>query len=98
GVEGIIPNSELPRTKGGKGGAPVSVNDQVEVKVIDLRPSERKMTLSMRALMPPEEREAQAPPREGPPREGGGGRRGRGERDREEREDYSRYAPGRQEE
>ena len=102
GVEGIIPNSELPRNRGGKGGTGVNSGDEVTVKVIGLRPDERKMTLSLRALMPPEERE---PPRDGggaaaaPAREGGGGgRRGRGERDREDREDYSRYAPGRQEE
>jgi len=95
GVEGIIPNSEMPRGRG-KGGPGISTGEEVQVKVIGLRPEERKMTLSMRALIPPEEREAPAPPREGGG--GGGGRRGRGDRDREEREDYSRYAPGRQEE
>ncbi|HZO89098.1 MAG TPA: 30S ribosomal protein S1 [Chthonomonadaceae bacterium] len=86
GVEGIIPNSEMPRGRGGKGPA-VSTNEEVTVKVIDLRPEERKMTLSLRALQP----EEPAAPREG----GGGGRR---ERERPEREDYARYAPGRGEE
>lgn len=108
GVEGIIPNVEMPRGRGGKGAAAIAVGDEVEVKVLSVRPEERKMTLSMRALQPPEEsapREAAAaaPPRE-PGREGGsstsggGGKRARGDRDREDRDDYSRYAPGRNEE
>ncbi len=102
GVEGIIPSSELPRLKG-KVGPPVNVNEEVTVKLINLRPDERKMTLSLRALQPPEEREA-APVREPAPREagarepaareGGGGKRGRAERD--EREDYGRSSGGRQ--
>jgi predicted RNA-binding protein with RPS1 domain len=98
GVEGIIPNTELPRGRGGKGGAGVNVGDSVEVKVIGLRPDERKMTLSMRALMPADE--TREPIESGA---GGGGREGgrrRGGRDRggENGEDFSRYAPGRQEE
>ncbi len=106
GVEGIIPNAELPRNRGGKTGAGVNSGDEVQVKVIGLRPEERKLTLSMRALLPPEEREpaparepaeAGAAPREGggsaAPRESGGAKRGRGGREREEAEDYSRYAP-----
>lgn len=118
GVEGIIPNSELPRNRGGKGGSGVNANEEVTVKVIGLQPDARKMTLSLRALQPVEEREA-APPREGASREGapretsgregggreGGGREGGGREgkrgrggERDEREDYSRYAPGRQEE
>lgn len=99
GVEGIIPNNEMPRGRGAKGVPPVAVNDEVTVKVIGLRPEERKMTLSLRALQPPEEREA-APPREGGGGGGGGGGRERSGRDRDrgDREDYSRYAPGRNEE
>jgi len=103
GVEGIIPSSELPRLKG-KVGPPVNVNEEVTVKLINLRPEERKMTLSLRALQPPEEREA-APPREPAAREasprepagretGGGGKRGRTERD--DREEHSRSGGGRQ--
>ncbi len=109
GIEGIIPNVELPRNRAAKGGAPIAVGEEVEVKVLSVRPDERKMTLSMRALQPAEEqgpREAAPPreprePREGAaPAAGGGGKRGRSERNREDDGggDYGRYAPGRQEE
>lgn len=47
GIEGIIPNAELAGKKGGKG-AQLAQGQEVEVKVIDVRPSERKMTLSLR--------------------------------------------------
>ena len=108
GVEGIIPNVELPRNRMSKGGAPIAVGEEVEIKVLSVRPEERKMTLSMRALQPAEE---QAPREAGPPREPreprepaatgtGGGKRGRSERNREDDGggDYGRFAPGRQEE
>ena len=52
GVEGIIPNAEFPRKKGA---TPLAVGDEVEVKVLNVRADERKMTLSLRALQPPEE-------------------------------------------
>jgi ribosomal protein S1 len=95
GVEGIIPNNEMPRSKGGKTAPVVTVNEEVTVKVIGLRPEERKMTLSLRALQPPEERERE------PAAESTGSdrpaRAGRG-RERGEREDFARYAPGRNEE
>ena len=55
GIEGIIPNSELPRNRNGKNGAPIAVGEEVTVKVIGLQPENRKMTLSLRALLPPEE-------------------------------------------
>ncbi len=67
-VEGIIPNAEIPRNRGGQPGRDVVQGEIVEVKVISLRPEERKMTLSLKALLPPEEQE-QAPPR--PPRPAG---------------------------
>ena len=60
-VEGIIPNGEIPRNRGGKPGGDVVQGEEVEVKIIGLRPEERKMTLSLRALLPPEEREAERP-------------------------------------
>ena len=67
GVEGIIPNTELPRNRGNKGPG-IAVGDEVQVKVLGIRHEERKMTLSMRALMPPEEQpvveQGAAPPRE----------------------------------
>ncbi|HEV2474098.1 MAG TPA: 30S ribosomal protein S1, partial [Chthonomonadales bacterium] len=93
GVEGIIPNAEMGRR--GRPSGPLVAGEEVTVKIIALRPEERKMTLSLRALQAPEEREV-APVREttgSPSREG---RRGRSERDRDEREDFGRYAPGRQ--
>jgi ribosomal protein S1 len=47
GIEGIIPNSELSGRKG-RGGQTIQQGQTVEVKIIDLRPDERKMTLSLR--------------------------------------------------
>lgn len=110
GVEGIIPQSELPRARAGKGVPPLNQGEEVTVKLISLRPEERKMTLSLRALQPPEERDAPAPrePREpvaaGGGAAAGGGNTGGGGRDRDnkrgrndrsdEREDYSRFTGG----
>ena len=67
-VEGIIPNSEIPRNRGGQPGKDVVQGEVVEVKIISLRPEERKMTLSLKALLPPEEQEPVAPR---PPRAAG---------------------------
>jgi predicted RNA-binding protein with RPS1 domain len=66
-VEGIIPNNELPRNRGGKGTAGVNVGEEVTVKILGLQPEARKMTLSLRALQPPEEGVQQAPPPARPP-------------------------------
>ncbi len=106
GVEGIIPQSELPRSRPGKGVPPLNANEEVTVKLISLRPEERKMTLSLRALQPPEDRESPQQPRE--PAAGGtgtgqgaaaGGRdrdnkRGRGGERTDDREDFNRFAGG----
>jgi ribosomal protein S1 len=60
GIEGIIPNSELAARKGGKSGTPAQGAD-VEVKIIDLRPDERKLILSMKqAFQEEEERQERA--------------------------------------
>ncbi len=67
-VEGIIPNSEIPRNRGGQPGKDVVQGEVVEVKIISLRAEERKMTLSLKALLPPEEQEPAAPR---PPRAAG---------------------------
>lgn len=48
GVEGIIPNSELSYRRGVKAGDLIHQGAEIEVKVIDLRPEERKLTLSLR--------------------------------------------------
>lgn len=58
GVEGIIPNAELAHKRISKPEEVVSAGQEVEVKVIDLRPEERRMTLSLRQLLPPPERPA----------------------------------------
>ena len=70
-VEGIIPNGEIPRNRGGKPGGDVVQGEEVEVKIIGLRPEERKMTLSLRALLPPEEREPERPREPRPAQEPG---------------------------
>jgi 4-hydroxy-3-methylbut-2-enyl diphosphate reductase len=48
GVEGIIPNSEMSYRRGAKAGDLIHQGAEVDVKVIDLRPEERKLTLSLR--------------------------------------------------
>jgi 4-hydroxy-3-methylbut-2-enyl diphosphate reductase len=73
GIEGIIPNSELAHRRIAKPADVVDQGQQVQVKVIDVRPDERRMTLSLRALQP---READTgyrdrPERTGPPAPGG---------------------------
>ena len=55
GIEGIIPNAELGSRKSGKSSSGLSVDMPVEVKVVDVRPDERKMTLSLRQLQKEEE-------------------------------------------
>ncbi|OFX17042.1 MAG: 30S ribosomal protein S1 [Armatimonadetes bacterium RBG_16_58_9] len=57
GVEGIVPNSELAVRRINKPEDVVSVGQEVEVKVIDLRPDERRLTLSIRQLQAQKERE-----------------------------------------
>lgn len=54
GIEGIIPNSELGNRRGQKS-HPLQSGQDVEVKVIDVRPDERKMTLSLRQARQEEE-------------------------------------------
>lgn len=48
GIEGIIPNSELSSRRITKPEEVVAVGDHVEVKILDIRPEERRMTLSLR--------------------------------------------------
>ncbi len=57
GIEGIIPNSELAVRRVSKPEDVVTVGEEVEIKVIDMRPEERRMTLSLRALQPQPVRE-----------------------------------------
>jgi ribosomal protein S1 len=55
GVEGIVPNAELSSRRGGRPSEPIKPGDTLEVKLIDLRPDERKMTLSLRQARQEEE-------------------------------------------
>jgi ribosomal protein S1 len=55
GIEGIIPNAELSGRKGGKSSTNLTPGTEVEAKIIDLRPDERKMTLSIRQAHQEEE-------------------------------------------
>jgi len=57
GIEGIIPNSELAQRRVNNPEDVVSVGQAVEVKVIDIRPDERRLTLSLRQLQTQKERE-----------------------------------------
>jgi 4-hydroxy-3-methylbut-2-enyl diphosphate reductase len=54
GIEGIIPNSELSYKRISKPGDVVEQGQMVQVKVIDIRPDERRLTLSLKALQPRE--------------------------------------------
>jgi len=64
GIEGIIPNSELAWKRIGKPADVVEVGQSVQVKVIDVRAEERRLTLSLRQLQPRDEPqpETMAPP------------------------------------
>jgi ribosomal protein S1 len=56
GIEGIIPNSELANRRVNKPEEVLQVGDHVEVKVLDVRPEERRMTLSLRQAQQQKER------------------------------------------
>jgi len=56
GIEGIIPNSELPGGRGAKAQDLLKVGDAVEAKVVNLRAGERRMTLSLRQMQQSEDR------------------------------------------
>ncbi len=57
GVEGIIPNTEMAYRRVNNPEEIVSVGQSVEVKVIDIRPDERRLTLSLRQAQAERERE-----------------------------------------
>jgi ribosomal protein S1 len=52
GIEGIIPNTELKAGRVNKPEEVVQVGDHVEVRILDIRPEERRMTLSLRQAAP----------------------------------------------
>jgi 4-hydroxy-3-methylbut-2-enyl diphosphate reductase len=57
GIEAIIPNTELSHKRVKRPEDVVTVGQEVEVKVIDVRAEERRMTLSLRQLQEEPERE-----------------------------------------
>lgn len=57
GIEGFIKNSELAQRRLARPEDEVKVGDSVEVKVLDVRPDERRIELSRKAQMKREERE-----------------------------------------
>ena len=58
GIEGIIPNGELADQRIRKPDDVVATNQKVHVRIINIRPTERRMTLSLRQTAQPEEEEA----------------------------------------
>jgi 4-hydroxy-3-methylbut-2-enyl diphosphate reductase len=63
GIEGIIPNTELASRRVNKPEEVVQVGDQVEVRILDIRPEERRMTLSLRQASPGQRRDRPDRPR-----------------------------------
>jgi len=57
GIEGIIPNAELPGGRGKRAQDVLKVDQEVDVKVTNIRASERRMTLSMRQFEQAQERQ-----------------------------------------
>lgn len=57
GIEAIIPNSELSRRRVNRPEDIVSIGETVQAKVIDIKPEERRMTLSIRQIREDKERE-----------------------------------------
>jgi 4-hydroxy-3-methylbut-2-enyl diphosphate reductase len=56
GIEGIIPNSEVPGSRGQRAQDMLAVGQAVEAKIMNIRPSERRMTLSLRQVQQAQER------------------------------------------
>jgi predicted RNA-binding protein with RPS1 domain len=54
GIEGIIPLSELAHRRVNRASDVVDTGDKIQVRVLDIRPEERRMTLSLRALQNPD--------------------------------------------
>ncbi len=83
GAEAFIPASEMSHKRVGRPSDVVKPGDEVEVQVLELRPDERRMVLSIRALQPFEERMPRVEefrPERHEHREGRGGRRDKGGR------------------
>ena len=57
GIEGVIPNAELPGDRGQRARDVLSVGQEIEGKITNLRPQERRMTLSLRQVQLAQERQ-----------------------------------------
>ncbi len=57
GIEGIIPNAELPGGRGKRAQDVLSAGQEVDVKVVNIRPNERRMSLSLRQMEQAKERQ-----------------------------------------
>ena len=57
GIEGVIPNAELPGDRGQRARDILSVGQELEAKITNLRPRERRMTLSLRQVQLAQERQ-----------------------------------------
>jgi len=58
GLEGIVPNNELALHRVNKPEEVVQVGDALEVMILELRPEERRLTLSVRQVLETREEEA----------------------------------------
>jgi predicted RNA-binding protein with RPS1 domain len=56
GIEGIVPNTELSDRKGVESKDVVQPGQEVEVKILNIRPEERRLTLSLAQAMQEAER------------------------------------------
>ncbi len=57
GIEGIIPNAELPGGRGQRAADVLSAGQDVDVKIVNIRAAERRMTLSLRQFEQAKERQ-----------------------------------------
>ncbi len=57
GIEGIIPNAELPGERGKRATDLLAAGQKVEAKIVNIRSSERRMTLSLRQFEQAKERQ-----------------------------------------
>ncbi len=57
GIEAIIPNSELSRRRVNRPEDVVSIGETLQAKIVDIKPEERRMTLSIRQIREDKERE-----------------------------------------
>jgi len=57
GIEGIVPNAEIPGGPGQRARDVLSPGGSVQVKIINIRPSERRMILSLRQVQQAHERQ-----------------------------------------